>query len=230
MRCSARRIVSLPLVAALLTLASARADTPPPVAAKPAGSAETKQAEADSTATVSVPQPATPAPPYKRERPVSDTLAAQLAASMPKYNPPPKPPPEDEEVDLRDVDKPRNKIPRLPKYTVTDKKPPVFRERDIYTTRGLSELARKRYLTPAYALLNGLYIPFFTQSPTEHAMAMYAEDERLDNMSDLKDNANTMNRADTGSGTYIKRLSDETYMRGFDYRYNGGSSLSGSKD
>ena len=43
--------------------------------------------------------------------------------------------------DLRDIDKPRNGIIRLPNYTVQEKKPPVFRERDIYTREGLADLA-----------------------------------------------------------------------------------------
>jgi len=228
MRCSARTLASFPALALLLALTAVHADTPPAVAAKPAA-ADPNQPAADASATVSVATP-TPAPPFKRERPISTDLAATLAAGMPKFNPPPKPPPEEEDIDLRDVDKPRNKIPRLPRYVVTDKKPPVFRERDLYTNRGIGELARKRYLTPAYALLNGLYIPFFSQSPTEHALAMYAEDERLQNMSDLKDTSKTLNRADDGTGTYVKKLSDETYMRGFDYRYSSGSSAPGSKD
>jgi hypothetical protein len=193
------RLVRLP-VALLLAAASAIADDAPPALAK-----QTSDAKEPATTT--------PAPPAKRERPISNNLAATLAASMPKYNPPPKPKPEDEEVDLREVDKPRNGIIRLPKYTVREAKPPVFRERDIHTNAGLADLARRRYLTPTYRLLNGFYIPFFTQSPTEHALAMYAEDERLNNMAELDDNAQTVGRNDAAAGAYIKRLSNETYMR-----------------
>ncbi len=221
--------MSLPALAVLLAMGTARADTPAAVAAKPPDSADTTKSTDNAAAATPVATP-TPAPPYKRERPISNDLAATLAAGMPKFNPPPKPPPDEEDVDLRDVDKPRNQIIRLPKYTVTDKKPPVFRDRDIYTGKGFGELARKRYLTATYALLNGFYIPFLTQSPTEHALAMYAEDERLQNMSDLKDTARTIDRADEGTGTYIKRLSDETYSRSIDYRTSSSSLQSGSKD
>lgn len=183
----------------LLSLASAVAEDAPPALANP--KPESSRG------------PSSSAPAVKRERPISDNLAATLAASMPKYNPPPKPRPEDEAVDLREVDKPRNGIIRLPKYTVREAKPPVFRERDIHTNAGLADLARRRYLTPTYRLLNNFYIPFFTRSPTEHALAMYAEDERLNNMADLDDNARTVGRGDAAAGAYIKRLSDETYMR-----------------
>jgi hypothetical protein len=228
MRNSARAFVSLSALAAMVVASALRADTPPAVAAT---SDSTSPADTTSAtpATTSVVVTPTPAPPYKRERPISSGLAATLAAGMPKYNPPPKPPPDEEDVDLRDVDKPRNKIIRLPKYTVTDKKPPVFRERDIYTSRGLAYLAAKRYLTPTYTLLNSIYIPFFSQSPTDHALAMYEEDERLQNMSDLKDTSSSINRGESDSGSYIKRLSDETYMRTIDYRTSTATG-SGSKD
>jgi len=139
---------------------------------------------------------------------------------MPKYNPPPKPNPADEDVDLRDVDKPKNGIIRLPKYTVQEKKPPVFRERDIYSRSGLAELAKIRYSTGTG--LNRVTLPLFGTSPEARAMAMYAEDERLNNMSELKDNARDIGYLDAADGAYIKRITDETYMRnsgsGYDAR------------
>jgi hypothetical protein len=170
------------------------------------------RAENPSTAT-------TPAPAPKKDRPISTGVASALAASMPKYNPPPKPKPVDEDVDLREVDKPKNGIIRLPKYTVQEKKPPVFRERDIYTSGGLADLARNRYLTATDRILNRVTLPLFGTSPEARAMAMYAEDERLNNMSDLKDTAKDVSRTDPNEGAYIKRVTDQTYMRdsGFGY-------------
>jgi len=208
MRRPARVALLLSTIAALAALGPASAQTPPP---------PTDQ---------STPAPTTPPAP-KRDRAVSDSLAASLAASMPKYNPPPKPRPEDEDVDLRDVDKPRNGIIRLPKYVVREKKPPVFRERDLYTNKGLSDLARRRYLTPGYMALNAYHlpIPFFasSESPEQLALDMYAEDERLNNISDLHDTAQTLGRGgDDAASTYIKRVTDETYIRGFDFGHDSG--------
>ena len=80
-------------------------------------------------------------------------------------------------------------------------------------------MAKQRYLTPKYRVLNSVYIPLFTASPTEHALAMYAEDERLQNISDLHDSANTVSKSDAADGAYIKRLTDQTYMRTSDYGY-----------
>jgi hypothetical protein len=202
---SVRRNVVFPLLAALALTATAVAQSTPPAAA----------AKSDAT-------PAeTPRP--KRERAISNNVASALAASMPKYNPPPKPRPEDQDVDLRDVDKPRNGIIRLPRYTVRERKPPVFRERDIHTNAGFAELARRRYLTPTYRLLNSVYIPFLTASPTQHALAMYAEDERLANMADIEDDAQTIQRVDRDKAAYLRRVSNDTYMRssGFGYNPNG---------
>jgi hypothetical protein len=168
------------------------------------------------------PEPAaTDAPKPKKERAVSPGVASALAASMPKYNPPPKPDPADENVDLRDIDKPRNGIIRLPKYTVQEKKPPVFRERDIFTPGGLEDLARQRYLSATHRMLNRMTLPIsFSSNPESLAMAMYREDERLNNMSELKDNARDIGQLDPKDGAYIKRVTDETYMRNSGFGYD----------
>jgi hypothetical protein len=202
-----RASVTLPLLAglALATLSHAQGQSPAPLAAN------------DNPAV------ATPAPARKKERVASPALAAALAASRPKYNPPPKPDPADEDVDLREIDKPRNGIIRLPKYTVQEKKPPVFRERDIFTRGGLADLARNRYLSATDRILNRVTLPLFGTSSEARAMAMYAEDERLNNMSDLTDTAEDIGRADAADGAYIKRVTDETYMRNSGFGYDSRS-------
>ncbi|HVU24614.1 MAG TPA: hypothetical protein VHE13_10855 [Opitutus sp.] len=205
MRRSATVLLPLALLAVFALRPAARAQAAAP-------------ADADRTAAASADDTALPA----RDRPLSNHLSAALTSSLPKYNPPPKPRPEDEDVDLRDVDKPRNGIVRLPKYVVHQRRPPVFRERDIYTDKGLSEVARRRYLTPLARILNSFYIPFLTASPDDLAMAQYREDERLANMADLDDTADTISRGDPKAGAYIKRVSDETYMRTTDFTWRPG--------
>lgn len=143
---------------------------------------------------------------------------------MPKYNPP-KPvekKSDDEDVDLRDVDKPRNQIVRLPKYVVQESKPPVFRERDINTIKGLGALAVKRYLSESDLALNSLRLPLFGQTNEARALAMYAEDERLKNMADLKDTALDVSKTDPAAGTYIRRAAQDTYIRASDFGWHGG--------
>jgi hypothetical protein len=70
---------------------------------------------------------------------------------MPAYGPGPSSPQSPvPAADLRDVDKPRNKIPRLPvevmqKYMVREARIPVFRTRDLYTKAGLIDLSFKEH-------------------------------------------------------------------------------------
>src|ERR1041384_5012213 len=76
--------------------------------------------------------------PLRASRAISPEVAAQLQGYAPKYTPPPPKPtpkPEDEEVDAREVDKPRNGIIRLPKYIVQEPKSPVLNERAASTTQ-----------------------------------------------------------------------------------------------
>ena len=56
-------------------------------------------------------------------------------------------------------------------------------------------------------------LPLFGQSIESRAMAMYAEDERLKNISDMKDAANTVGKGDAAQGSYILRESQKTFMR-----------------
>lgn len=183
--------VSVPLLAAFVLATAGQAQSSPVSAQLPAAA------------------PATPAPTPKRDRPISDNLASTLAASMPKFNPPPKPRPEDEDVDLREVDKPRNAIIRLPNYTVRERKPPVFRERDIYNQTNRTNLSLSR--NP------GLKFGNFFGLNRAIAFAMYAEEERLENMAGLEDTAESIGRADPAAGAYIKRVSAETFMRSSDF-------------
>lgn len=137
----------------------------------------------------------------------SPSLAAMFAATRPKYVPPKPAPKVDESVDLRTIDKPKNDIIRLPNFVVHAEKPPVFRERDIYTPEGLEALAMSRYagLNFGGGLLNG---------PV--ADEMYREDERLQNMAALQDEARTMARGgDSSESEYITRASNDTYANGF---------------
>lgn len=169
-------------------------------------------------------RPASSAP--RRSRAISGEAAAALAAAAPKYTPPPPPPPppppEEEQVDLRDVDKPKNTIVRLPKYIVQEKKPPVFRERDVYTPKGLADIAMRRYSTEADRALNRWTIPYIGMTKEARALAMYEEDERLRNMSDLREAGLNAGRTDPAAGDYILRESRKTYLRSSDFGWSSG--------
>jgi hypothetical protein len=196
------------------------------VVAQPAASTGQPAAAAQASPILNAPPAENPAPTApRRNRAISSEVAAALAAATPKYTPPPpKPPPkpEEEQVDLRDIDKPKNTIVRLPKYIVQEKRPAVFRERDIYTEKGLTDIAMRRYISDFDRALNRWTLPFIGMSKESRALAMYAEDERLRNMSDLKDAATNASKADAATGDYIRKESQKTFLRSGDYGWNGG--------
>lgn len=155
-------------------------------------------------------------------RAVSRGVAAALAASMPKYDPPKpveKKDGEEEAVDLREVDKPKNKIVRLPEYVVREKKPEIFRERDIYTDKGLRELAKLRYLSETGQALNSFNLPLFGSGADAYAMLRYEEEERLKNISDLNESARDASLTDPENAKALREATRDTYSRGFDYTY-----------
>lgn len=185
---------------------------------------------------------ADPAP--RRSRAISGDVATMLAQSMPKFTPAPPPPPppsaaalakqkaddEAEAADLRDSDKPKNGIVRLPKYVVQEQRPAVLTERDISTKKGLREIAMRRYISDADRALNRFSIPLFSgwspgsgngSSTEQRALTMYAEDERLKNMADLADNANMIMKSDRAAGPAAKDAVQKTYMRSSEFGYGG---------
>lgn len=155
-----------------------------------------------------IPAPASPSPDKtepQRKRAISGDLAAALAAGMPKYEPPkPVEKRAEEEVDLRDIDKPKNEIIRLPQMVVEGYRPAIFTERDL--TRRLADLALRRY--------RGLGLVPFAGMNRAVALQMYAEDERLRNMSNLNDTADAVARGGDQAGSeYIRRETNETFLR-----------------
>ncbi len=171
------------------------------------------------------PRPAAANPAPRRSRAISGEVAAALAAAGPKYTPPPpkpEPKPESELVDMRDIDKPRNSIVRLPKYVVTEPKPVILSERAVHTEKGLTDIAMRRYISDMDRALNRWTIPLFGTSKESRALAMYAEDERLKNMSDLRDAADNAAKSDPAAGSYIRRTSQETYLRKPDFGWSSG--------
>lgn len=162
----------------------------------------------------------------RRSRAVSGGVAAALAAAGPKYTPPPPPKPaptpEAERPDMREIDKPKNTIVRLPDYIVQEKKPAVFRERDVSTEKGLTDIAVRRYISDLDQALNRFTLPLFGSSYKARAMMMYEEDERLRNMADLKGAADGASKSDPAAGAYIRREAQETFMRTSDFGWNGG--------
>jgi hypothetical protein len=198
------------LLALMVTASVAAAQT----AAMPPAAAATPD---NAQAAAPVPTP-TPAPDYTY-RSVSSGVADALSMDRPKFNPPtPTPVVVDLPEDMRTVDKPKNDIPRLPSYIVRDSRPPVFRNRDLYTKDGLVSMS--------YKLHPGLGIGNLAGLNDNAAYAMFLDDERLANIADLNDTARSIAAGgDKAEGEYILQATQDTFMRpdpGFTWGGPGG--------
>ena len=140
---------------------------------------------------------------------ISPRASSAITAGF-KYQPPPPPKPEDDEVDLRDIDTPKNEIIRLPNYVVTAKKPPIFTERMLYTQEQLKRLAISRYLSKFDTrFLNRWTIPLLGTSNADRAMQMYLDDERLQNMATAQQRISTQQTA--GNTDEASQMKSEYY-------------------
>jgi hypothetical protein len=208
--------ILIAVMAAAATAAAQNAPTPAP----PAAGAGQEAPPSDSAAAVVLaakrPEPELPpAAPDESARGVSSKLAADIGEGFPKYAPPtPTPVVAPDAPDMRDVDKPKNAIPRLPKYVVRESRPAVFRNRDLYTTAGLVNLSFKNHPGLGFGNILGLN--------SRAALDMYLDDQRLDSINDLADEAHAMARGgDKAESDYIMKESQETYMRPIEETWSG---------
>jgi hypothetical protein len=182
------------------------------------------------SALAAAPAPKTQDAPAKKpavkpeERQITDLdIAHALVDSLPKFNPA-KP---DDAAPPVEEPSPKNHIIRLPDYVVNGQKPPpVFSEREIHTKEGLEALAMQRYMSQFDQILNGGSLFFNSGSPSDRAVQMFREDERLGNMADLNDTANSITRGgDAAEGLYIKQASQDTYRRTPDWGWGAKDNL-----
>jgi hypothetical protein len=209
--------------------APAAPSSPAPAAPAPPALAAAASPVFSSSALADTPVPATPPAEdnHGDQRHIqSSELADALTSSMPKYSPPPKPGDEksgDGEADLRDVDKPKNTIIRLPQVVVREQRSPVFTEREDLTQKGLDDLALKRFLGLDPSQMNSPLAAAITRGLFQsYANQQYADAERQSNMADLSQTAAAFARGgDAAESEYIKRASDDTYARGMTDEQSG---------
>jgi hypothetical protein len=191
------------------------------------GSAESAQ-PATPPATATTAATAAPSAPAASATNVSGKAGATaITAGLPRYAPPPKPAPKKPAADVEtedeagpdgaplSPDQPKNKIIRLPRYIVEGDRPPVFRERDLYTKQALAAIAMRRYLSGLdRSVLNRYTLPLFGTSQEKRAMAMYDEDARLQDIADLKNSAgNAAKAGDKAESDYLLRETNATFLR-----------------
>ena len=155
-------------------------------------------------------------------------MAETLKSALPKsaFVKPAEKNPETESPDLRDTDKPRNDIVRLPKYLVRDRKPPVFTDRELWGDGVFGEKLARRYYPEWYLAFNqvAMWTPLrlFMWSAAGSAMARYEEEERLLKMADFADLTNMVMRTNPVAGAKVKDLTQDLFMRKSDIGWQGG--------
>lgn len=166
--------------------------------------------EADASSIVLAPKPAAPAASARSAaRPVSPGIASDIAAGLPAFAGTPAPSPE---ADLRDLERPRNQIPRLPvemmkRYTVHEARLPEFRTVDLYTPAGLTDLAFKEH--------PGLRIGNIFNLNAKAAYAAIMDELRASNRQGLVDTTFAMAvGGDTEEGRLLQQaILDEEFMQ-----------------
>jgi len=155
-----------------------------------------------------------PVTPPKKDRAISKDLSSALSAGY-KYNPPPPPKPEAEDVDLREVDKPRNGIIRLPKYVVEGTRPPVFNNRNLYSKEMLRRLAYQKYISSfGRNVLNRYRLPIIGGGAEAYAMMQYEAEERKQNMAEMDDKISMYRvSGDNDEAASLKDDTQRTFMR-----------------
>jgi hypothetical protein len=199
---------------------AAEPSAPGAPAAPIAGEANSVAAErpailASPTASSTVAEPRSP----NRARAISPATAAQLAAALPKFESTPTVPPAtaalhpatpDSGVDLREVDRPRNTIIRLPSYLVQEEKPVILTEREVQTPRARLHLALRKY--PGLRLGS-----FWIFRNDGIALAMLAEEERLEQKQYFEDLVQLTQFSDPGTQATAKRGVEHAFMRTADF-------------
>ncbi len=178
------------------------------------------------------PAPLKPAAPHY----VSSETSAKIGANLPKFSPPKTSlslAGRTDLPDLRDIDKPRNTIIRLPKqiveeklmprsppdssnesygeaialpaYLVREAKVPNFKERELLTPYGKLQEAYRRHPGLKFNPL------FFLGSNAGVAMSMLEEEYRLERMVEMKDLASLY--TDSKKSADAKKLTNEAFSR-----------------
>jgi hypothetical protein len=132
------------------------------------------------------PLPAAGAAPHAE----STAINAAISSGLPAYDPVFAAPRLDTTIpDLRDIDRPRNRIPRLPlelmsRYVVREARLPVFRTVDLFTKEGLVDLSLKAH--------PGLRIGNIFNLNSAAAYEAALNDQKMSERQDLTDTALAM--------------------------------------
>lgn len=200
---SCARLASLLVFVAIPVARSVAAESSP-------AAGNSSQANSDAPAAEASPSSESP----KRARGISPGMAAQLTALTPKFDPavaaakdtkPAEPAP-----DLREIDKPKNTIIRLPDVYVREDRVRVPKEREVRTPKATLEEALRRHPGARFG-------SFWIFSNHGIALAMLAEEERLEKKREFEDLAGLMRITDPAAGAKAKHDVQQAFLREADF-------------
>jgi hypothetical protein len=117
-------------------------------AAAAAGAPPQQGQETPDTTTVTLDRPGKPetaAPAPGADRPASHSISAIISSGLPAYSPKDTQPKKEPAEDVKAKnDMPRLPLEVMPRFIVRDKKVPEFSELELYTRKGLTDLAFQR--------------------------------------------------------------------------------------
>jgi hypothetical protein len=149
-------------------------------------------------------------PALREPRPISTETAAKLTAATPKYNPPPQAKPAEQLPDLREIDKPRNTIIRLPPFVVQESKPRnIPTKREVQTEKERREVVLNRY--------PGLKIGNFFGLNEGWAYVMAWEEERLEKKREYEDMVSLVRLGDPAMHAKVKKEVESAFQREPDF-------------
>ncbi len=148
-----------------------------------------------------------PVPLPSRPHVNGQSVNSNLAAATPKFNVTAVEKRAEPAPDLREIDPPRNTIIRLPSYVVQEEKPPVFKDRELPTAHGRLEMALQKYP----GLRFGSFWIFRNDGV---ALAMLAEEERLQRMKEMGD---LLTLLPVSQQRQVKPVVERTFMRNRDW-------------
>lgn len=190
-------------ILALATAASAQLAPEAPITATASKAPERFPLAPSGPAATAPEQPATVA----RPRALSPETAAKISATSPKFTPPKPAEVKTEELpDLREIDKPRNGIIRLPQVMVQEQKLPTLKDRELLTLYGKLDLAYKRH--------PGLHFgSSVLPSNNGVALVMLEEERRLERMSEMSEIIGLYQYSDPKTGAALKTQSTTIFLR-----------------
>jgi hypothetical protein len=192
-------LVSVSLAMTVLGASFAAAAEENSAAARPPTAPITPPASEAPAASASEPAPARP-------RPISPTVAAQLSAVGPKFDPAvaaAAAKPIEPGTDLREIDKPRNTIIRLPNFEVQEEKLVTLKPRELLTPPERLRAALKKHPGLHFGSL-----PFLSNNGI--ALAMQAEEERLERMKEMDD---LLSLLPVAQQKRVKPMVDDAFQR-----------------